>query len=102
MKPVTGADMQRYYYDIIWDGETVTDDEGTTHFDDGSAIYYGRTVATRIARTGKGERVRVQIRDARGRLLSIQCPGPLRVLNASQARVFEIVERDIARQTIAG
>jgi hypothetical protein len=94
--------MQHYFYDIHWDGETLTDDEGTSHFDDGSAIFYGQTVATRIARCGKGERVRVHVRDERGRLLSIQCPGPLRALNARQARVFAIVERDIARQAVAG
>ena len=94
--------MQHYYFDIHWDGEAVTDDEGTSHFDDGSAIYYGRTVATRIAQGSKGERVRVHVRDAHGRLLSIQCPGPLRALNARQARIFTIVERDIARQALAG
>lgn len=94
--------MQHYFYDILWDGETVTDEEGASHFDDGSAIYYGRTVATRIARCGKGERVRVHVRDSNGRLLSIVTPGPLRALNARQARIFEIVERDLARQAAAG
>ena len=69
--------MQTYFYDIHWDRETLVDDEGTRHFDDGSAIYYARIVASRIARCGKGERVRVHVRDIRGRLLSIQCPGPL-------------------------
>lgn len=94
--------MQHYFYDILWDGETMTDEEGVSHFDDGSAIYYGRTVATRIARCGKGERVRVHVRDTHGRLLSIVTPGPLRALNARQARIFEIVERDLARQAAAG
>ncbi len=91
--------MQTYFFDIHWDGETLTDDEGTSHFDDGSAIYYGRVVATRIGRSSKGERVRVHIRDAAGRLLSIQCPGPLPVYNPQQARIHQIVERDIARQS---
>jgi hypothetical protein len=90
--------MQTYFYDIHWDRETLTDDEGTCHFDDGSAIYYARVVASRIARCGKGERVRVHVRDIRGRLLSIQCPGPLRALTSHQAEIRSIVERDLARQ----
>ena len=93
--------MQHYFYDIHWDGETLTDEEGASHFDDGSAIYYARNVATRIARCGKGERVRVHVRDADGRLLSIVSPGPLRVLSTRQARIFEIVERDLARHQAA-
>jgi hypothetical protein len=97
-KSVSGADMQTYFYDIHWDRETLTDDEGTSHFDDGSAIYYARVVASRIARCGKGERVRIHVRDARGRLLSIQCPGPLRALSSHQAEIRSIVERDLARQ----
>ena len=96
---LSGADMQTYFYDIHWDRETLTDDDGTSHFDDGSAIYYGRVVASRIARCGKGERVRVHVRDAAGRLLSIQCPGPLRGLTGQQAEVRSIVERDLARQS---
>lgn len=90
--------MQHYFFDIHWDGETLADDEGTSHFDDGSAVYYGRMVASRIARCGKGEKVRVHVRDARGRLLSIVCPGPLRALTDHQARIREIVERDLGRQ----
>ncbi|MBX9459120.1 MAG: hypothetical protein KL863_25500 [Rhizobium sp.] len=93
--------MQTYFYDIHWDRETLVDDEGTSHFDDGSAIYYARVVASRIARCGKGERVRVHVRDARGRLLSIQCPGPLSALSERQAQIRSIVERDAARQETA-
>lgn len=93
-----GADMQIYFYDIHWDRETLVDEEGQSHFDDGSAIYYARVVASRIARCGKGERVRVHVRDVRGRLLSIQCPGPLRALTNHQAEIRSIVERDLARQ----
>lgn len=95
--------MQTYFYDIHWDGETLTDDEGTCHFDDGSAVYYARIIASRIARCGKGERVRVHVRDAQGRLMSIQCPGPLRALTGHQAEIRSIVERDLARRwTAAG
>lgn len=92
--------MQHYFYDIHWDGEILTDDEGTCHFDDGSALYYGRTVANRIARCGKGEKVTIHIRDSIGRLLSIATPGPCRSFNARQARIHEIVERDLARQAV--
>ena len=95
---LSGADMQTYFYDIHWDRETLADEEGTSHFDDGSAIYYARVVASRIARCGKGERVRVHVHDAAGRLLSIQCPGPLRALTGHQVEIRSIVERDLARQ----
>lgn len=95
-----GTVMQHYYYDIHWDGEILTDDEGTSHFDDGSALYYGRTVANRIARCGKGEKVTVHIRDSLGRLLSIATPGPCRAFNARQARIHDILERDLARQAV--
>ena len=98
---LSGADMQTYFYDIHWDRETLADEEGTSHFDDGSAIYYARVVASRIARCGKGERVRIHVRDAAGRLLSIQCPGPLRALTSHQAEIRSIVERDLARQSAA-
>jgi hypothetical protein len=96
-----GPTMQTYFYDIHWDRETFTDEEGTSHFDDGSAVYYARIVASRIARCGKGERVRVHVRDMQGRLLSIQCPGPLRALTDRQATIRSIVERDVARQEMA-
>jgi len=95
-----GAAMQHYFYDIHWDGEILADDEGTSHFDDGSALYYGRTVANRIARCGKGEKVTVHIRDGLGRLLSIATPGPCRAFNARQAKIHDIVERDLARQAV--
>ena len=89
--------MQQYFFDIHWDGEIVPDEEGASHFDDGSAIYYGRIVASRVAGCGKGEKVCVHVRDIDGRLLSIQCPGPLRALSEHQARLRTIVERDLAR-----
>lgn len=92
--------MQTYFYDIHWDREALVDDEGTGHFDDGSAIYYARVVASRLARSSKGERVRIHVRDAEGRLLSIQCPGPLRALSDHQAEIRSIVERDLARQWV--
>ena len=91
--------MEHYFFDICWNDETVVDDEGTAHFDDGSAIYYGRTVASRIARCGSGESVRIHVRDSRGRLLSIVTPGIYR--HTAQAPIRAIIERDLARQTIA-
>jgi hypothetical protein len=92
--------MQHYFYDIHWDDEILADDEGVSHFDDGSALYYGRTVANRIARCGKGEKVTVHIRDDVGRLLTIATPGPCRIFNTRQATVHAIVARDLARQAV--
>lgn len=90
--------MQHYYYDIHWDGEILTDEEGTSHFDDGSAIWYGRSVANRIARGSGDVKILVQIRDSRNRLLSIATPGPCRTVTSRMAQIHDIVERDLARQ----
>ncbi|MBL0375013.1 hypothetical protein JJB09_23645 [Rhizobium sp. KVB221] len=92
--------MQHYFFDIHWNDETVLDDEGTGHFDDGSALYYGRTLAIRIARCGKGESVRVHVRDDQGRLLSIVTPGSWRPEAPSQVRTRAIIERDRTRQSM--
>lgn len=94
--------MQQYFFDIVWNNETVVDEEGTGHFDDGSAIYYGRVVASRIARCGKGDAVHVHVRDDRGRLLSIARPGVWRPEAQSQARIRAIVEGDLLRQSTIG
>ena len=93
-----GLEMQHYFFDICWDGETVTDDEGASHYDDGSAVFYAGTVANRLARCGKLEAVRVHVRDDRGRLLSIVVPRACLSLASNQSRLRAIVERDRARQ----
>ena len=90
--------MQLYFFDICWDGETLVDDEGTSHFDDGCAIYYASTVANRLGRCGRHESVRVNVRDTRNRLLSIVVPRTCLPQTAQQGRIRDIVERDLARQ----
>lgn len=92
--------MQTYFFDICWNEETFIDDEGTVHFDEGSAMYYGRTVARRLARCGNGESVRIQVRDEDGRLLSIVTPGTHRLLAQPDGRIRAIVERDLVRQAL--
>jgi hypothetical protein len=94
--------MQHYFFDIVWNDETVVDDEGTGHFDDGSALYYGRTVASRIARCGQSEAVLVHVRDQQGRLLAIVRPGTCRPFLPSPAGIRTIVERDLRRQSVIG
>lgn len=96
-----GAGMQLYFFDISWDGETIADEDGTGHFDDGSAIYYARVVANRLARCGRYESVRVNVRDAGGRLLTIVVPGCCLPAAAHRARIRTIVENDLARQRLA-
>ena len=93
--------MQHYYFDIFWDGETLADEVGTSHFDDGSAIYYGSVVANRIARCGRSEPVRVLVRDGLGRLLSMVNATNCRSFATQQSRRREIVQRDLARQRSA-
>ena len=93
--------MQQYFFDIVWNDETVADEEGTGHFDDGSAIFYGRLVASRIARCGRGDTVHVHVRDSQGRLLTIARPAAGRTLLPSPPGVRTIVERDLRRQALA-
>ena len=90
--------MQLYFFDIHFKGETITDEEGARHFDDGSAIYYARTIANRISRTDNGDMVRVHIRDSHNRLLTIAIPSACRPLTSQQAQIQATVERDLARQ----
>lgn len=93
--------MQLYFFDICWDGETLVDDEGTSHYDDGCAVYYASTVANRLGRCGRHESVRVHVRDDRNRLLSIVVPRACLPVTAHQSKIRAIVERDLARQMLS-
>jgi hypothetical protein len=89
--------MQHYFFDIHWNDETILDEEGADYFDEGSALYYGRIVANRIARGSVGDTIRVHVRNGAGRLLSILIANQFEQKLQAQSRVKAIVERDLAR-----
>ena len=69
--------MQVYFFDLNVGGEEFLDEDGVAHFDEGSALYYGQMIASRIGRDPDFNGVRVQVRTANGLLLgSIDAPKP--------------------------
>lgn len=92
--------MQHYFFDIQWNSETVLDDEGTEHFDEGSALYYARVIANRLSRAGRGDLVQIHVRQGNGRLLGTMTANQNDPEFRKLARVRAIVERDLARQQL--
>ncbi|HEV7305860.1 DUF6894 family protein [Ensifer sp.] len=62
--------MQRYFFDLQWDGERFVDDDGIHHFDEGSAIYYGQRIADRIGRDSDYSSLTVLVHSANRKLLA--------------------------------
>lgn len=90
--------MQTYYFDIHWNGERLQDEDGALHFDEGSALYYARVIANRLARGADEAAIRIHVRAADSRLFAIVSPTPRGPLPANQGKVRAIVERDLNRQ----
>jgi hypothetical protein len=90
--------MQTYFFDINWNGEMLQDDDGASHFDEGSALYYARVIANRLARGADEAAIRIHVRMGDGRPFAIVSPTPRGALPVSQVRVRAIVERDLSRQ----
>lgn len=93
--------MQTYFFDIHWNGETLQDEDGASHFDEGSALYYARVIANRLARGAEEAAIRIHVRSSDGRPFAIVSPTPKGPLPVNQLRVRAIVERDLGRQRTA-
>jgi hypothetical protein len=93
--------MQTYFFDINWNGELLQDDEGALHFDEGSALYYARVIANRLARGSDEAAIRIRIRLDDSRIFAIVSPTPRGPLPANQGEVRAIIERDLNRQRSA-
>lgn len=93
--------MQTYFFDIHWNGEMLRDEDGAAHFDEGSALYYARVIANRLARGADEAAIRINIRTVDGRPFAIVSPTPRGPLPVNQARVRAIVERDLDRRRVA-
>ena len=74
-----GNDMQLYFFDLHWDDDCFTDDEGILHFDEGSALYYAQRIADRIGRDADYGSLKVRIRSQAGALLATVTPSLGRV-----------------------
>lgn len=90
--------MQTYFFDIHWNGELLQDEDGASHFDEGSALYYARVIANRLARGADEAAIRIHVRSDDGRPFAMVSPTPRGPQPISQMRVRAIVERDLNRQ----
>jgi hypothetical protein len=63
--------VQQYFFDLHWGEQFMVDDEGVGHFDEGSALYYGRTIADRIARDRAFSALEVHILSSERKLLAV-------------------------------
>jgi hypothetical protein len=90
--------MQTYFFDIHWNGEMLQDEDGASHFDEGSALYYARVIANRLARGADEAAIRIHVRTDDGRHFAIVSPTPRGPQPINQVRVRAIVERDLNRQ----
>lgn len=73
--------MEHYFFDLHFGNEQVVDEEGVDHFDVGSAVYYGQTIADKIGRDSDYRSLTVHVRTVEGSLLAI--------VAASAGRGFE-------------
>ncbi|WP_028000355.1 DUF6894 family protein [Sinorhizobium arboris] len=69
-----GNGMQLYFFDLHWDDDCFTDDEGIVHFDEGSALYYAQRIADRIGRDADYGSLKVTVRSEAGVLLASVTP----------------------------
>jgi hypothetical protein len=68
---IRGSGVQHYFFDLHFDGEQVVDEDGIDHFDVGSAVYYGQTIADRIGRDADYRSLKVHVRSPDGAVLAI-------------------------------
>ncbi|WP_457583218.1 hypothetical protein [Ensifer canadensis] len=66
--------MQVYFFDLYWGDERFVDEDGISHFDEGSALYYGQRIADRIGRDADYGSLKVHVRSGSGELLAIVAP----------------------------
>jgi hypothetical protein len=90
--------MQTYFFDIHWNGELLQDEDGAPHYDEGSAFYYARVIANRLARGSDEAAIRIHVRSGDGRPFAIVSPTPRGPRAVNEVRVRAIVERDLSRQ----
>jgi hypothetical protein len=73
-----GGIVQTYYFDLYWNGGHVVDEDGVGHFDEGSAMYYGKKIAERILRDPDYRAFEVHVLTDTGLLLGVIAENALR------------------------
>lgn len=66
--------MQLYFFDLHWGDEHFVDEDGISHFDEGSALYYGQRIADKIGRDADYGTLKVQVFSSDRRLLATIVP----------------------------
>ncbi|WP_139108440.1 MULTISPECIES: hypothetical protein [unclassified Ensifer] len=66
--------MQLYFFDLHWGDEHFVDEDGISHFDEGSALYYGQRIADKIGRDADYGSLKVQVFNSEHRLLATIVP----------------------------
>lgn len=69
-----GNIVQVYFFDLYWGDERFVDEDGISHFDEGSAVYYGQRIADRIGRDADYGSLKVHVRSGSGELLAVIAP----------------------------
>lgn len=69
-----GNIVQVYFFDLYWGDERFVDEDGISHFDEGSALYYGQRIADRIGRDADYGSLKVHVRSGNGELLAMIAP----------------------------
>ncbi|GEM_PF-1415545 len=69
-----GNIVQIYFFDLYWGDERFVDEDGISHFDEGSALYYGQRIADRIGRDADYGSLKVHVRSGKGELLAVIAP----------------------------
>jgi hypothetical protein len=69
-----GDGMRLYFFDLCWGEDTVLDEDGVSHFDDGSALYYAQRIADKIGRDADYGSLKVEVRSSEGKLIATVAP----------------------------
>ncbi|NVD38562.1 hypothetical protein HT585_06845 [Ensifer sp. HO-A22] len=69
-----GNIVQVYFFDLYWGDERFVDEDGISHFDEGSALYYGQRIADKIGRDADYGSLKVHVRSDNGELLAVIAP----------------------------
>lgn len=71
---IRGKIVQLYFFDLHWGDEHFVDEDGISHFDEGSALYYGQRIADKIGRDVDYGSLRVEVFSGDHRLLATIVP----------------------------
>ena len=69
-----GKIVQLYFFDLLWGDEHFVDEDGISHFDEGSALYYGQRIADKIGRDADYGSLKVHVLSSNRKLLATIVP----------------------------